>query len=322
MNNLASPTAENGAWSPISGTWKQLHGGFPGTGLSIEWHHFHLDSDLDWGRSFHRDSLEICLNFSGSGIFQDDGVDHAFGADQVLVYTAGQARPRAVRKANGMHRFLTLELSANFLRTQFSKELGMLKSGVRKFIETKRTVATPTFFEMGPLPASLLSTRLQFIEPPVPQAARRAYYHGRVLEIMAQTLFKSDPSKELFCEKHHRTNRERIQRVCFLIERDLENPPSLEMLAQEVGCSTFYLSRLFAKQTGMNIPKFLRKKRIDKAAALLKSGKMNVTDAAMAVGYSSLGSFTKAFVDQVGCCPGLYPIAHVPHREVPLPEMF
>ena len=79
------------------------------------------------------------------------------------------------------------------------------------------------------------------------------------------------------------------------------------MLADEVGCSTFYLSRIFAQEAGVSIPKFLRMKRIEKAAELIRTGRMNVTEAAMEVGYSSLSAFTKAFVEQIGCCPGLYP---------------
>ncbi len=79
------------------------------------------------------------------------------------------------------------------------------------------------------------------------------------------------------------------------------------MLAQEVQCSPFYLSRIFVQHTGMSIPACLRLKRVEKAAELLRSGTVRVTDAAMAVGYSSLSSFNKAFVERFGCCPGLYP---------------
>jgi AraC-like DNA-binding protein len=63
----------------------------------------------------------------------------------------------------------------------------------------------------------------------------------------------------------------------------------------------------------MGIPKYIRLKRIEKAGELLRSGKMNVTEAAMAVGYSSLSAFNKAFVEQMGCCPGLYPHVKTPH---------
>src|SRR5262249_53002896 len=153
------------------------------------------------------------------------------------------------------------------------------------------------------------------LEPPVPAAARATWYRAKVLEILAQTLFAADHPDELFCQRHQRQNRERIDRVCYLLERDLENPPSLEMLAQEAGCSPFHLSRIFADQAGMSIPRYLRTKRIERAAELLKSRKANVTEAAMSVGYSSLSAFNKAFVEQMGCCPGLYPAVRIPGRK-------
>ena len=128
-----------------------------------------------------------------------------------------------------------------------------------------------------------------------------------MLEILAQTIYPDENPDELFCQRHQRSNRERVERVRYLIERDLENPPSLEMLAQEVGCSSFYLSRVFAQETGASIPKFLRLKRMEKAAELLRTGRANVTEAAVTVGYASLSAFNKAFVELFGCCPGLYP---------------
>ena len=41
---------------------------------------------------------------------------------------------------------------------------------------------------------------------------------------------------------------------------------------------------------------------------LLKSGKFNVTEAALEVGYSSMSHFSQAFHETFGCCPGLYPL--------------
>jgi AraC-like DNA-binding protein len=173
------------------------------------------------------------------------------------------------------------------------------------------------YLEIKPLPASLLASRVQFVRLPVPGPARNTWYLGRVLEILSQTLFPDEDPNELFCQKYQRTNRERIERVRFLIERDLENPPSLLMLAQETGCSPFYLSRVFAQESGVSIPKFLRLKRIEKAAELLRAGRANVTEAAVAVGYTSLSAFNKAFVEHFGCCPGLYPHGKIPGRGGP-----
>ena len=80
-------------------------------------------------------------------------------------------------------------------------------------------------------------------------------------------------------------------------------------LLQEVGCSPFYLSRIFSREVGLTIPQFLRNLRMERAAELLRSGRYNVTEAAIEVGYSSLSHFCKAFCETIGCCPVLYPAA-------------
>jgi AraC-like DNA-binding protein len=267
---------------------------------------------MDWARSFHPGCLEICLNFSGSGTLQDGADEQRLEAGQVAIYTTHPGRSKAQRAAGSWHRFLTLEMGREFLRTHFGASRERLKEPVCDFMDS--TGAPPAWLEIMPLPPSLLGTRMELLQPPVPEAARPMWYRAKVLEILAQTLFVADKTSELFCHRHQRQNRERVDRVCYLIERDLENPPSLDMLAQEVGCSPYHLSRVFAEQAGMSIPKYLRTKRIERAAELLQSGKANVTEAAMSVGYSSLSSFNKAFVEQMGCCPGLYPVVKIQGR--------
>lgn len=308
----ARPT-EEAAWAGVKGVWQPLDGSFFGGGVSVEWHDFRVDADMDWARSFHPGCLEICLNFSGSGTLQDGAVERPLEAGQVAIYTTHPGRPKARRAAGSLHRFLTLEMGRDFLRTHFGESLGRLKEPVQRFIESKG--APPAWLEILPLPAGLLAARSEFLQPPVPEAARPIWFRAKVLEILAQHLFTADHPGELFCHRHQRVNRERVERVRYLLERDIENPPTLEMLAQEVGCSPFHLSRVFAEEAGMSIPRYLRTKRIERAAELLKAGKANVTEAAMSVGYSSLSAFNKAFVEQMGCCPGLYPVVKIPGRK-------
>jgi AraC family transcriptional regulator len=125
---------------------------------------------------------------------------------------------------------------------------------------------------------------------------------------MAHFLFASkDP--EFFCVRQKRVARERVERTKELLARDLANPPTLEMIGQEVGCSPFYLSRIFSREVGLTIPQYLRNLRMERAAELLRTGRYNVTEAATEVGYSSLSHFSKVFCETIGCCPVLYPAA-------------
>lgn len=313
LPRLASCAWEAACWKEIKGLWKPLHGNFADAGFSIEWHDFTLERDLPWGRSFHPGSLEICLNFSGSGHFDEGGHSAAFGANEVALYVTPETPSQATREAGGLHRFLTIELSRRFLATHLATSEEDLKPGVRAFLSEKET--TRRYVETFPLPPSLLATRTQLIDPPVPEPARGVWYLGRVLEVLAETVFVQPKGGELFCRRQQRVNQERVDRVRFLLERDLENPPSLEMLAKETNCSPFYLSRIFTERAGVSIPKFIRIKRIDRAAELIRTGQANVTEAAMAVGYSSLSSFNKAFVERMGCCPGLYPNGPIAGRK-------
>jgi AraC-like DNA-binding protein len=99
-----------------------------------------------------------------------------------------------------------------------------------------------------------------------------------------------------------------VEKVIALLREKLSEPPTLEEIGRVTGCSPFHLSRTFSAATGMTIPQYTRQLRLERAAELLKSGKFNVTEAALEVGYSSLSHFSQTFHEAFGCCPGLYPL--------------
>jgi AraC-like DNA-binding protein len=85
----------------------------------------------------------------------------------------------------------------------------------------------------------------------------------------------------------------------------------VEPIGRRVGCGHFYLCRIFTQEMGQTITAFLRDLRMEKAAALLREGRLNFTEAALEVGYSSLSHFSATFRETFGCCPGLYPLATI-----------
>lgn len=295
---------ERPVWKKVHGLWRPLYGGFVEQGVSVEWHDFQLAESFVWSESFHEESLEICLNYTGDAELKVKSGRQQLGAGQMALYTTRAQRPAAARNADSLHRFVTIELSAGYLLGQFRHVVDGLLPGVKKFIDNPSRFEP--WLEVGNLPASLLASRMQLLEPAVNKAALEIWYQSKVLEILAQSLFQPDKPAELFCHRHRRVNQERVERVKYLIERDLENPPNLEMLADEVECSPFYLSRLFAEEAGLSMPKYLRLKRVERAADWMLSRGLNVTEAAMAVGYSSLSAFQKAFFEKFGMSPGNY----------------
>jgi AraC-like DNA-binding protein len=145
-------------------------------------------------------------------------------------------------------------------------------------------------------------------QPPVYAAAQPLWYQCKALELAVTFLVQPPPEQEMFCTRQQRLAQERVEQAIFLLKQNLAEPPTLEELGKKIGCSHFYLSRIFSAQTGHTITQHLRQLRMERAAELLKAGEHNVTEAALEVGYNSLSHFSAAFHETFGCCPGLYPL--------------
>jgi len=301
----ASLLREATVWQPVTDGWRQLYGGFYDLGVSLEWQEFELPQPFEWSRSFHPDSLELCLNLAGHGSIRCGEGAMDFDPLTAGFYAPGQQRLLAWRDSNQRHRFVTIEFSPRFLREHLASCDGALHPLVEGFVSGDPSRAG--LGETHRLTAAQEQRTAWLLNPPVFQGARPIWYQIQVLELMAEFFFERRRDDELFCERQKRLARERTDRVVALLRKNLVEPPSLEEIGREAGCSPFHLSRTFSAETGMTIPQYLRKLRMELAAELLQSGKYNVTEAAMAVGYSSLSHFSQSFCQTMGCCPGLYP---------------
>jgi AraC-like DNA-binding protein len=296
---------ERGAWDSVRDGWQQLYGSFEKLGVSVEMHDFRSTASIDWARSFHPRSLEICLNISGRGEVSAARGAMSLAANNAGFYRVGRDPLQASRIAKDRHRFATFEFSQEFLARQFAGQEDSLAPIVRDSLSARsRSVVGGA----EPFSASQQRIAESLCAPPVPAAALPLWYQSKTVEIMAECFFQR-PNEELFCSRQKRLKRERVERVCGILRARLVNPPSLEELGRETGVSQFYLSRIFSEEMGMTIPQYLRRVRMLQAAELLRAGRHNVTEAAFAVGYSSLGHFSKSFCEVVGCCPALYPHA-------------
>ena len=297
---------ERPAWRAVGDGWRHLHGSVRGAGVSFEWHDFKTHEEFDWGKSFHPGSVEVCLNLEGDGRVNFNKQEAAFAPLTAGFYRRGEQPLRATRQANQRHQFLTVEMSFDFLRRHLSDFVTSLHPLVRDVVSgqsEKSAVAATT---------RLTSRQQQLLaslrEAPVLALAQAVWYQAKALEVAAEFFFVAPGGQELFCQRQQRLSAERVEKVIALLREKLSEPPTLEEIGRAVGCSPFHLSRTFSAATGMTIPQYTRQLRMERAAELLKSGKFNVTEAALEVGYSSLSHFSQAFHETFGCCPGLYPL--------------
>ncbi len=276
-------------------------------GICIELHDFRLPQGTAcvWHNASHPDLLELCLNLAGQGVVRSANGEAVLEAGSALFYAPGAGTLQAERRAGEAHRFLLLRFSRSFLQQHLrTGNAEMLLPAIAQFLADEANPAV--LGEPRRLTAEQDQLVAQWLLPPVPQCARHLWCQGALLQLMAEFCFVRQEETELPCNRQKRVAQDRVQRVVTILRRDVAEPPTLEKIGREVGCSPFYLSRTFSRETGMTIPQYLRKLRLECAAELLKSGRCNVTEAAMEVGYSSLSHFSQAFCQAMGCCPALY----------------
>ena len=96
-----------------------------------------------------------------------------------------------------------------------------------------------------------------------------------------------------------------LRRARDLIDRDYAEPLDVPAIASAAYMSPSHFSRKFRAAYGETPYSYLMTRRIERAQALLRQG-MSVTDACVAVGCTSLGSFSSRFTEIVGETPSLY----------------
>ncbi|MDQ1607125.1 MAG: hypothetical protein QOJ18_1492 [Microbacteriaceae bacterium] len=103
------------------------------------------------------------------------------------------------------------------------------------------------------------------------------------------------------------SNLAHLRRARDLIDRDYALPLDVPTMARRALMSPAHFSRQFRAAYGETPYSHLMTRRIERAMALLRTG-ASVTDACMAVGCTSLGSFSSRFSELVGETPSSYRI--------------
>jgi AraC-like DNA-binding protein len=97
-----------------------------------------------------------------------------------------------------------------------------------------------------------------------------------------------------------------LRRARDLMDREYARPLDLAELARAALMSPGHFSRQFRAAYGETPHAYLMTRRIERAKALLRVGDLSVTDVCMAVGCTSLGSFSARFTELVGETPTAY----------------
>ena len=92
-------------------------------------------------------------------------------------------------------------------------------------------------------------------------------------------------------------------KALWSIERNMDRSLSLNSIARACGVSRSHLAHAFGTATGLTVMKYLRARRLSRAAYALANGAPNILAVALDAGYSSHEAFTRAFRDHFSMPP-------------------
>ncbi|MCR5101317.1 MAG: AraC family transcriptional regulator [Butyrivibrio sp.] len=90
------------------------------------------------------------------------------------------------------------------------------------------------------------------------------------------------------------------------IETHTDESLNIEYLAERIGYSKYYMSKKFKSETGLSINSYIKKARIDRAAYLLVTTKMDIEEISEKLQFGNRNFFTKIFKEETGTTPAQF----------------
>ena len=98
----------------------------------------------------------------------------------------------------------------------------------------------------------------------------------------------------------------RLAEICRYMEEHLDESLTISALSRRACLSTTTFKEGFRRLYGLPVHTWLRQRRMERAAELLRDSSLSVLGVAQSVGYGSASQFSAAFRRQYGMTPAMY----------------
>ncbi len=157
---------------------------------------------------------------------------------------------------------------------------------------------------VSPAIAVILS---QIINYNLHPSIKELYVKGKVYELISLYFNKTDNADIEQCPfLVDEENVKRIRKAKEIMIANMAEPPSLSELAEEIGLSLKKLKEGFKQIYGDSVYSFLFDYKMEHARKLLATGKLNVNEIGLKIGYSTSSHFIAAFKKKYGTTPKKY----------------
>lgn len=260
-------------------------------------HEFYYHKDVQWRiPSGDENCVELIFNVA-SPYQRADGVWIQSGQHYVMSHLQHEdllmtGDAKQLRQAVDIH--ITTELLWDILHNQldrFPSTWQKLSQGIPGSVFLAPQVTTP----------AMQMILHQILNCPFQGVTKQLFLESKSLELLAlqlESLLEKDPYFSIQVES--------IQSAREILDQQLTDPPSLMELARLVGLNERSLKLGFRQVLDTTVFGYVHQQRMEQARKLLGSRNLSVWQVALAVGYASNTSFSKAFRNHFGITPKKY----------------
>jgi AraC family transcriptional regulator len=114
---------------------------------------------------------------------------------------------------------------------------------------------------------------------------------------------------------------EEIENALIYIENNIQQPLSLESVANSFNMSKYYFHRLFSAMMGCSLNNYILSRRLNASLNLIRNDNLSLTDIAYQLNFGTQSSFTRAFKRQYGIAPSSLKMKDTTISQVPIPSV-
>jgi AraC-like DNA-binding protein len=196
--------------------------------------------------------------------------------------------------------FLTLLISIKKFHSLFSDEADYITFLKEENKEKKYY----TEKDITPSMSIILS---QLINYNLHDSVRSLYFKGKAYELLSLYFNRAESGLDQQCPfLVDEANVLKIKKAKEIILDNMAEPPNLAELSEQIDLNSKKLKEGFKQIYGDTVYGFLLDHKLEYARKLLESGKMNVNEVGLKIGYSTSSHFIAAFKKKYGTTPKKY----------------
>ena len=166
---------------------------------------------------------------------------------------------------------------------------------------------TKKYYDSSIIPPSMAVVLSQILSANVHPSMQALYLKGKVYELLSLYFNKSEDANSEQCPfLVDEENVRKIRKAKEIILNHMAEPPSLQALSDEIDLSLSKLKEGFKQLYGDTVYGYLLSHKMEEARRMLESGKYNVNEVGLKIGYSTSSHFIAAFKKKYGTTPKKY----------------